>query len=312
MVEMTENSVIGRVGVAVQEVPARGTLDPSQVVALLGAINPNRVLHLDGNSHVSQQDIRAHLIRVFGFGGYDLEVLNVELVFEHSEMRTPKRGGADYKGWDVCYRALVRLTIRNPNGEYVAHYEDGSTATAQAQRSRGDAHDLAYKSAISLSVKRAAIALGDQFGLSLYNKGQQTALVGGTMVGLPTNQARTAEDVQDGIEQQVSLGNDEVDRGLAEESVASSADPQTGETEEATDWVAEVKKVGLKDPDAAEKLRVIWETARNEKVLTQAVKSAVLERKQAVDAAAKEPAPASAEATTEGSTEEPTTTEAGK
>jgi len=175
----------------------RGTFSEAQTAALLRPIHPSRVLHLDGNSHVSQQDIRAHLIRIFGFGNYDLEVLNVECVFEESSMRTPKRGGADYKGWDVCYRALVRLTVRNEHGEYVAHYEDGSTATAQAQRSRGDAHDLAYKSAISLSVKRAAIALGDQFGLSLYNKGQIDPLVRGTMVGVP--QAQKPADVQEGI-----------------------------------------------------------------------------------------------------------------
>lgn len=311
MVEQTENSIIGRVGVAVQEVPARGTLRPEQVVALLGAINPNRVLHLDGNSHVSQQDIRAHLIRVFGFGGYDLDVVKTELVFEEGSERTRKRDGKTYFGWDVCYRALVRLTVRNPDGEYVAHYEDGSTATAQGQPSRGDAHDLAYKSAISLSVKRAAIALGDQFGLSLYNKGQQSALVGGTMVGLPPAQTRTAENVQEGIEQQVSLGNDEVDRSPVEES-EPVANPSTGEVEGATDWVAEAKGVPLDAEDAAERLRVIWETARNENALTQAVKSAVLERKQAVDAAAKNPAPAPAEATTEAPAAEPQTTEASK
>src|SRR5699024_8042732 len=88
------------------------------------------------------------------------------------------------------------------------HFENGSTATAQNQ-TLGDGHDLAYKSAISLSVKRAAIALGDGFGLSLYNKGQMSALVMDTLVHpvAPSD----SEDVQDGVEQQVSLGNDEVD-----------------------------------------------------------------------------------------------------
>jgi len=42
------------------------------------------------------------------------------------------------------------------------------------------------------------------------------------------------------------------------------------------------------DPD---RLRAIWETAREHRELTQAVKSAVLERKQALDAA---PAPEAA------------------
>lgn len=177
------------------------TLTTQQVEQLLQPIHPSRVLaDGKGHAHVSQQDILAHLIRVFGFGHFDIEVLAVECVFEMPAVKNKER-------FDVCYRALVRLTIRDVNGDQLAHYENGSTATAQNQ-TRGDAHDLAYKSAISLSVKRAAIALGDQFGLSLYNKGQRTALVRGLVV--------TAEgkDVQDGVPQQVSMGNDEIDASL--------------------------------------------------------------------------------------------------
>jgi len=173
-----------------------------QVEQLLHPINPTRVLR-DGknHAHVSQQDVLAHLIRVFGFGAFDTEVLQTECVFEAE--RTGSAGR-----YDVCYRALVRLTIRDPQGVELCHYENGSTATAQNQ-TRGDAHDLAYKSAISLSVKRAAIALGDQFGLSLYNKGQMGALVMGTLVGRDKPQGK--RDMQEGVPQQVSLGNDEID-----------------------------------------------------------------------------------------------------
>lgn len=175
-----------------------------QVDQLLKPINPNRVLaDGKGHAHVSQQDILAHLIRVFGFGMFDIDVLNVELVFEQPRTR---QDGKPSGRFDVCYRALVRLTVRDEDGNS-CHYENGSTATAQNQ-TLGDGHDLAYKSAISLSVKRAAIALGDGFGLSLYNKGQMTPLVMGTLVH-PVSPSE-AEDVQDGVEQQVSLGNDEV------------------------------------------------------------------------------------------------------
>ncbi|WP_280475454.1 Rad52/Rad22 family DNA repair protein, partial [Nocardia asiatica] len=99
----------------------------------------------------------------------------------------------------------------DPHGNEVCHYENGSTATAQGQPSRGDAHDLSYKSAISLSVKRAAIALGDNWGLSLYNRGQLSALVKGVLVGLDAD-IEPAGDLQDGVEKQVALGNDEIDR----------------------------------------------------------------------------------------------------
>jgi len=175
-----------------------------QVDQLLCPINPNRVLQdAKGHSHVSQQDVTAHLIRVFGFGGFDIDVKETECLFEEQAF---KNGQPVEHRMNVCYRALVRLTVRDPNGDEVCHYENGSTATAQNQ-TRGDAHDLAYKSAISLSIKRAAIALGDGFGLSLYNKGQMSALVMATLV----HNAETRGDVQEGVEQQVAMGNDEIE-----------------------------------------------------------------------------------------------------
>lgn len=174
-----------------------------QIEQLLKPINERRVLKDGkGHSHVSQQDITAHLIRMFGFGGFDTEVLSVECIFEDERVKDGKPTGR----YDVCYRALLRLSIRATDGKVICQYEDGSTATAQNQ-TRGDGHDLAYKSAISLAKKRAAINLGDQFGLSLYNKGQMTALVMRTLVGAEVD----SEDVQDGVERQVSMGNDEID-----------------------------------------------------------------------------------------------------
>lgn len=181
-----------------------------QTQQLLAAIKPNRVLEDGkGHSHVSQQDITAHLIRVFGFGSFDTDIVDVECVFE--QPRTTQDGKQTGR-WDVCYRALLRLTIRDVDGNEVCHYVDGSTATAQ-NHTRGDAHDLAYKSALSLAKKRTAINLGDQFGLSLYNKGQTDALVRGTLVLPPEPEAeeKAAEDVQEGVAQQVSLGNDEIE-----------------------------------------------------------------------------------------------------
>jgi hypothetical protein len=180
---------------------------PTQVEQLLRPINQRRVLRDGkGHSHVSQQDVTAHLIRMLGFGGFDVEIHGPHLIFESE--RTNNAGEPTGR-WDVCYRAMCRLIVKDPDGEEIAHYEDGSTATAQNQ-TRGDAHDLAYKSAISLSKKRAAINLGDQFGLSLYNKGQLEALVMGTLVR-PEGEADGERDIQQGVSQQVSLGNDEVD-----------------------------------------------------------------------------------------------------
>lgn len=185
-----------------------GRFNARQVTQLLKAIAPQRVMKDgQGHSHVSQQDVTAHLIRVFGFGSFDTHILTWEPVFETP--RVDNNGKATGR-WDVCYRASIRLTVRDEYGLRVCVFEDGATHTAQNQN-RGDAHDLAAKSSLSLAKKRCAINLGDQFGLSLYNKGQETALVKGTLV-VP-NSADEAEpaDVQEGVDQQHALGNDETD-----------------------------------------------------------------------------------------------------
>lgn len=181
------------------------SFNAAQTAQLLRPINPARVLKDGkGHSHVSQQDVTAHLIRVFGFGSFDLDVAALDLVFERERLTD---AGKPANRFDVCYRAVMRLTIRDEQGREVCHFEDGSTALAQNQ-TQGDAHDLAMKSAISLAKKRCAINLGDQFGLSLYNKGQMTALVKGTLVA---GEPHEGGDVQEGVEQQLTLGNDETD-----------------------------------------------------------------------------------------------------
>jgi hypothetical protein len=184
-----------------------GAFNGKQVAQLLRPINETRVLRDGkGHSHVSQQDVTAHLIRVFGFGGFDTEILSCDLVFE--EPRVDGKTGEMTGRWDVCYRATLALTVRDENGQVVCRFEDGSTGMAQNQ-TRGDGHDLAFKSALSLAKKRTAINLGDQYGLSLYNKGQVEALVRGTLVRPEDPEATTPGDVQEGVPQQVELGNDE-------------------------------------------------------------------------------------------------------
>jgi hypothetical protein len=54
----------------------------------------------------------------------------------------------------------------------------------------------------------AAFGLGDQFGLSLYNKGSMAALVGKTLVGADS-QPGVIPDLESHVEVPRSLGNDE-------------------------------------------------------------------------------------------------------
>lgn len=179
-----------------------------QTKQLLAPINPRRVLaDGKGHSHLPQQDVIAHLIRVLGFGNFMYELLNIELLFETP--RVAEKVGARDR-WDVAYKAAMRLTVLDPTGVVACIYEDVSTGDAQNQ-TRADAHDLAMKSAVSLAKKRCAIHLGDQFGLSLYNKGQTSALVVGTKV-LPKNfdrESGATADVQVNVPLPESMGVDE-------------------------------------------------------------------------------------------------------
>ncbi|MFF6844681.1 Rad52/Rad22 family DNA repair protein [Streptomyces tanashiensis] len=155
-----------------QHVPNQPTrFTPYQLRMLHGGINGNRVRNLRGMSHLEAWDVRRQLIRIFGFGGFDVETLSLDLVSE----RESKAG--ERSRWTIVYRAQVRLIIKDTAGQVIARFDDGAAGDAVNQPSIGDAHDLAMKTAFSQALKRCAVNLGDQFGLSLYNDGSQDAVV---------------------------------------------------------------------------------------------------------------------------------------
>lgn len=153
------------------------SLSPAQVAQLLKPVNPSRVQVLDGQSHLAAYDVTAHLTRIFGFGGWDKTILDLSLV---AEAEVPRDQGRKPL-WVVTYRCQMRLVIRDPEGAVVTIIEDASCGTGNLPQ-RGESHDMAVKSAVSYALKRCAKDLGDQFGLSLYNRGNLGPLVGRTLV----------------------------------------------------------------------------------------------------------------------------------
>jgi Rad52/22 family double-strand break repair protein len=146
-------------------------LTDTQHQYLIRPLKASRVEKTQGMSYLEAFDVIAHLTRVFGWEGWDKELLQLDVVFEdHSQKRNADGTGGKAQ-WTVCYRCSMRLTIRNPDGALVKVVEDVGTGEAINQPSRGDAHDLASKSAVSGALKRCAKDLGDQFGLGLYDKG---------------------------------------------------------------------------------------------------------------------------------------------
>jgi len=118
-------------------------------------------------AYLEAWDVKAHLIRIFGFGGWSWRVMSAELAYEAQN---------DKGRWEVGYKVIGVLTVDCLGCEY-AEAAVGGAVLPQ----RGEAHDMAVKTAESDALKRAAINLGTQFGLSLYNKGARHDVVGHTL-----------------------------------------------------------------------------------------------------------------------------------
>ena len=176
-------------------------LSDQQIEVLLRPIRQERVRHEGGQAHVPAYDVAAHLTRVFGFGNWETKIISCTMLFED--------GGAEGKRWTVGYSATVRLIIRDLEGEYLAQWENGACGEAVNQPSRASAHHLAMTTALSTALKRcAAFGLGDQFGLSLYNKGSMGPLIKNLVGGKP--QDTGAPDIESHIPKPETIGNDEM------------------------------------------------------------------------------------------------------
>lgn len=138
---------------------------------LLKGLNPSRIAKRSGGggkslSYLEAWDVKAHLIRIFGFGGWSADVIDSSLAFEEQGERN----------WNVGYKVTLRLMIHDLS----ATYTEAAVGSASLPQ-RGEAHDMAIKTAESDALKRAAINLGDQFGLSLYNNGSTAPVVRQTL-----------------------------------------------------------------------------------------------------------------------------------
>lgn len=146
------------------------SLTTKQTITLLQPINPTRVARTDqGMSHIQAWDVRRWLIRIFGHGGFSIDVADLVMLYEQSKEEGTR--------WRTAYRATVRLTIGD------ATYTEAAVGTNMGwlpDTKRDEAHDMAIKTAVSQATKRCAVNLGDQFGLSLYANTTE-AVVGSTV-----------------------------------------------------------------------------------------------------------------------------------
>lgn len=161
-------------------------LTEQQISFLLSGITANRIGR-DGKgfSHVEAWDIRRHLIRVFGFGGFDTDLLGMELV---AQIDTPPDNPKGKTRYTVVYRVAMKLTVK-VDGVELGHWHGAAIGDATNQPGLADAHDLALKTADSQALKRAAVNMGDQFGLSLYNNGSTEPVVNRSLAYMKPQEA---------------------------------------------------------------------------------------------------------------------------
>lgn len=100
--------------------------------------------------------------RIFGFGLWDRETLDIRCVSERERLI----GRQQKPGWGVTYTARVRIRVG-------AIVRDGCGAGHGIDVDLGQAHESALKEAETDAMKRALMTFGNPFGLALYDKQQR-------------------------------------------------------------------------------------------------------------------------------------------
>lgn len=162
-------------------------LTKSQLSALMADLNPARIKSRSQGgrslSYLESYDVKATLIRVFGFGGFSADVIDTKIL--NTETDIPRKSGGGVTAFRVTAMSTVRLTIHGVDkieddkiisfGHDVTYTE--TAVASQAGADPGEVADFAVKTAESDALKRCATYLGTQFGLSLYDSGSTQDVV---------------------------------------------------------------------------------------------------------------------------------------
>lgn len=150
-------------------------LTEDQLKVLMAPLNPNRVKNRKQGgaslSYLEGYDVKATLIRVFGFGGFSADVIETK-VLEINRTDAKDTNGKEYTKIVALAQVTMRLRIPSLGCTYT---ETG--AASQTGRDVGEVTDFAIKTAATDALKRCAINLGTQFGLGLYNNGSTQEVV---------------------------------------------------------------------------------------------------------------------------------------
>lgn len=189
----------------------RGHITATQQEVLMRPIKPGRIAKRSQGgkelSYLEAWDVKAHLIRMFGIGNFDIETVDQQLIAVREYQSSNGKDMAE-----AIWFAKVRLVLRDGKGGEIARYSESAVGGTSGPASMiGEHHDNAVKTAASDALKRCAINLGNQFGLSLYNNGSTKDVIHDTVVvpeGYEKPKPQTTEEQVAVLEK--SLGATEV------------------------------------------------------------------------------------------------------
>jgi hypothetical protein len=164
--------------------PERGHLTAGQIKRLLTPVRADRIEAKQGLAYVPQQEVRAELIRTFGPGRTDHTMHEPQLIYETKIVKGDEQypaKGTKPSYYVVAYMVGCTLRAYDYDGWLVYECTEYHVEECAPLPNRGEAHAMAVTSAQSYALRRAALNLGDNMGLHLYNKGSTAPLVANTL-----------------------------------------------------------------------------------------------------------------------------------
>lgn len=123
-------------------------------------------------SYLASFHVIAEANRIFGFDGWDSEILSLQQA-DKTEYEKPAYNAGDKPNPMISISYLCKLRVTIKAGDKLVVREDvgfGNGAAGATAYGIGSCVELASKEAVTDALKRCMRYYGDQFGLSLYDK----------------------------------------------------------------------------------------------------------------------------------------------
>jgi len=119
-------------------------------------------------SYLASFHVIAEANRIFGFDGWDSEILSLTQVDKTEYMKKPYNAGDDEKPMiSISYLCKLRVTVNGVIREDVGF---GNGVAGNTAYGIGSCIELASKEAVTDALKRCLRYFGSKFGLTLYDK----------------------------------------------------------------------------------------------------------------------------------------------